>query len=213
MKNALVSSRSLIAVAVAAGSVLSAAAGDYDVTIDTSALIGNPSAPFSLDFQLNDGAGTGSNQNWAGVSLFNFGGGSATGSATIFGGAAGDLVSGISFHTTSAFNELYQAFTPGSTLSFHISLSETAPSTGTPDSFSFAILDQSLSNIPTTGIADTLLEVDITDAGAIATLGNSINGVTINATAVPEPYAAPVVALGLLGAFACVRRMKAARRA
>ena len=206
-------SRSLCATAILLSAALRATAAGYDVTIDTSALIGNPSAPFSLDFQLNDGAGTGSAQNFASITGFNFGSGNATGSASIFGGTAGDLVSGITFHTTSAFNELYQGFTPGNTLSFHVSLSETAPSTETPDSFSFAILDQSLSNIATTGIADTLLEVDLTDAGAIATLGNSIDGVSITATAVPEPYAAPVVAVGLLGAFACVRRMKAARRA
>ena len=52
---------------------------DMNVSLGTSALIGHPAGPFSLDFQLLDGAGTNDGNNTATLSQFVFGGGAPSG--------------------------------------------------------------------------------------------------------------------------------------
>jgi hypothetical protein len=58
---------------------------NYHVTVATSPLIGHPAGPFSLDFQLTDGSGLGDANNTATISNLSYGGGAATGSATLSG--------------------------------------------------------------------------------------------------------------------------------
>src|SRR5688572_23187323 len=72
----------------------------YRVSMDTSALVGHPAGSFFLDFQLNDGEGWGNGNNTAVLSNFTFGSGGATGSATTFGGASGDLWSAVTLTDT-----------------------------------------------------------------------------------------------------------------
>ncbi len=47
----------------------------YNVSLDTSSLIGNAAGPFSLDFQFNDGSGTNDGNNTVTLTNFAFGGG------------------------------------------------------------------------------------------------------------------------------------------
>ncbi len=187
---------------LASGLALSATtshAALYHVSINTAALVGNASGPFSLDFQLNSGD-TLSN-NTAVISSFTYGGGGAAfGAPSAFGGATGDLtLNSISLSDSSAFNEFYQSFTAGSTLDFDLNLSQNVDAGPTPDGFSFSILDSSLASIPTTGVGDTLLTMDINSAGLPAIADGSGTGAFsgISVTAVPEPSAA------LLGVLAC----------
>lgn len=183
---------------LAAGCVLGGStttnAAVYHITVDTSALSAPAvagSAPFSLDFQFNNGVLLGNNT--ATVSNFNFGGGSALGSATAFDGAAGSLGSSITFDNTSAFQELFQAFTPGSTLSFDISLTQNVDGL-TPDAFAFSILDNNTANIPTDAAFgdDTLLHADITTTDPLTLAQLNLASGTgdfadVKLTAVPEP--------------------------
>src|SRR5215831_4272177 len=107
----------------------------YDITMNTTPLIGHSASPFSVEFQLNDGSGTGDSNNTAILNDFLFNGGGPAGSPTLNGGANGNLTSGVTLTDHSFFNQFIQSFTPGSALSFRLSLSTNIDSGGTPDQF------------------------------------------------------------------------------
>ena len=105
----------------------------YQVTIQTSALNAaalSGDAPFGVEFQLNSGGSTASNN--VTISNFNLGGGTAsapayyTNTQSGAGTAAGNLSSQVTMSDSSAtpFNLFSQNFTPGSTLSFDVTLSD-----------------------------------------------------------------------------------------
>jgi len=147
----------------------------FKVTVDTRPLAGQttPPAPFSLEFQLNDGDGT--VNNTVTLSNFNFGaGGSASGSPATTGGASGNLASTVTLTDSSFFNEFIQGFTPSSTgpLSFLIDLTTNVEPT-TPDAFSFAIFDSSKTGLPTS-FFDVFLQIDITNPLTITTYASDL---------------------------------------
>src|SRR4051794_1904888 len=124
---------------------LCGAAAIYDISLDTSPLIGHTASPFSLAFQFNDGSGLGDGNNTSVLSAFQYGsGGSAAGSPILFGGASGSLTSGVTIVDNSFFNAFIQPFVPGSLLSFRLQTSTNLDVGGTPDEFSFSILDNTL---------------------------------------------------------------------
>ena len=231
------SSRRFLPVALTAAALLTfAAAGradtTYHVSLNTSSLttLASPPGPFSLDFQLIDG-GDPSN-NTATISNFNFGtGGSAPTDdlgASSNGTASGGLASGtISLADDALTNELYEAFTPGSSLTFDVTLTTNPePSaTSNPDAFTFSLLDGGLTAIPTLDptMADTLVAVDIADTPIVSTFATDPSRALSDGTATPAieaptavaaavPEASSFASLGLLlvglGAFAvrCTRR-------
>ena len=112
----------------------------FSVNMDTSTLVANIAEPFYIEFQLNDGSGTDYGNNTVNIVDFDFGGGSASGPATTMGGASGDLSTGVTITDNDFFNQFYQSFTPGNTLSFDVSLTTNLDAGGVPDQFSFAIL-------------------------------------------------------------------------
>ena len=213
MKNML-SSTSVTGLVAATGALLlaplaCATPGAYDITINTAPLIGQASGPFSLDFQLNDGSGSADANNMATIGGFFYFGGAATGSPAPSGGASGDLYGAVHLTETSAFNELYQGFTPGSTLTFHVSLTLNADAGVTPDVFSFGILDSSLFNIPTTASDSSLFTISIYGGSSIVTTASGTDlPVTVNVTPVPEPGFWAAASGGLLLAFGAWRRVR-----
>ena len=183
----------------------------YYVDINTASLVGNASGPFSLDFQLNDGSGLGDANNTATINNFTFGTGGATGTANLAGGAAGDLSGTVSLTDSTPFNEFYQAFNAGTELTFNVTLTRNSDAGPTPDSFAFAILDNSLNNLPTTGIGDTYLQVNLGPTPSITTGVSTSPAVTVSVAAVPEPDSLVWVSLGLM-AFGLWRRLGARLR-
>ena len=179
------------------------------ITLDTSSLIGHPAGPFYLDFQLNDGSGFGDGNNTAFVSAIDFGGGSAVaGTENAFGGVSGSLLSGLSLTDTSAFNECFQQFVPGASLTFDVHLT-TNVSGLVPDLFAFTILDADMYNIPTTSLgSDPLLSITLD--GASPTIA-TFSGTSI---AIPAPHVPDHASTGLLvvaafaGLVACGRRAR-----
>jgi hypothetical protein len=192
----------LAAMASLAASTAGAAA-IFDVNVNTTALVG--AGTFSIDFQFIDGSGSpiDLNNNTVSVTNFNFGTGGALGAPFLFNGAAGSLAAGVTLNDTQFFNEFTQDFNAGNFLSFRIQLTTNADPGGTPDEFSFAILDSSGFEIPTTGPASEFVGIAIdsdrpvplaygTAPGAAFTVPQpSVVGIS---AAVPEPGSAGTAA-------------------
>lgn len=210
---------SLVGVVAARADVVISDRGVFEVIVDTTSLMGHPSAPFFIEFQLNDGLGTGDTNNTALLSDFAFGGGSPVGTAMLTGGASGDLGSHVVIADDQFFNEFIQEFVPGNRLSFHVELSTAIDPGPQPDQFSFAILDCSLVEIPTLGPADALVVADIdADNPVVRSFAGDASRLTACAgeplpltapriPGAPEPGMACLIALGL--ATAALFRRKA----
>ena len=194
--------------AAAAATVTVRANSYYSVFVDTSELVGSLAGPFSLDFQLNDGSGWGDGNNTAALSNFKFGGGSAVSGATTSGGASGDLISGITItDSNSTLNEFYQGFLPGNWLSFNLSLSTNLDLDGTPDLFSFAILDGNLMNLATQSFgSDNFLEINIDSLTPSVATFASADGL-INAH-VPDTFNTGIYSAVLLVALVVLKRRR-----
>lgn len=180
----------LLAAALLSGTA--SGAGVYNVSVDTTFLIGNLSGPFTMAFQLTDGSGVGDGNNTVTIDNFDFGSGGPDGSPNYVGGASGDTATSIILTDTEFFNEFTQGFTPGNVLSFNVTLTLNPNSNDTPDQFSFAILDGSLAG-------DTLLAADLDPTNF------SIVGFSSDALSIPEPTitAIPEPATGWLALGAC----------
>jgi len=131
-------------------------------TLNTSSLISNPNAPFTLDFSFTDGSGIGDGNNAITLSKFALGTGSLTQSSISGGVTVNASPFSIALEDSSFFNDVQFTFVPDATFSFQLDATSNADS-GTPDTFTLAILDRNLNNIPTTnpnnGIA--FVEVDL----------------------------------------------------
>ena len=160
----------LAAIFVASGSVTAQAASvTVEFGLNTSSIVGL--GTFSLAFQLTDGSGTGDADNTVNLNNFNFGGGSASGAATLYGGAMGSAASGLTLtNSNSLLNAAIQGFVPGRELTFDATLTNNAD-TPFPDLFMLSILDPSGNGIPTFDSAnDSFLTVTLN--GTTVTLPN-----------------------------------------
>lgn len=121
----------------------------FNITLDTASLVGHPAGPFYVEFALTDGSGIGDANNTVTLSNFNLGGGSALGSPFLFGGASGSLATGVTITDTSFVSFFSEQFAPGLHLSFLLGLTSNDDAGGTPDGFTFFILDSSGVALPT----------------------------------------------------------------
>ena len=209
----ILNASSLLARAVLGMLVLCASAhatSQFRVTVNTSLLSGIPGlAPYALDFQFNNGSIL--NNNTVSVNNFQYNGGGAVGAPTLFGGVTGNIGSSVLFNNSAPFQEIFQTFTPGSSLRFDVLITAN-PDGVTPDAFAFAILDKNLNNIPTNGLGDALLLINVDNPGpgpqAFAGTG-AFSNVTTSSTPVPESgsYILLLTGLPLLG-FAARRKAK-----
>lgn len=175
------------------GGMNMARATTLDVTLDTSDLINNPAGPFYVEFQLNDGSGTNDGNNTATITNFLFGSGGPGLTLSTTGGASGSMDSAVTITDNSFFNQFYQVFDPGQTLSFIVSLTNEVDPGPQPDEFTFAILDCSKTEIPTTSPANALLSIDITATPVVQTYRGSPSGVLGCNSATGIPLPAPTV--------------------
>jgi len=175
----------------------------YEVSLDTSPLVTASSGPFSLDFQLLDGSGSGDANNTAVLNQLNFGiGGSAAGDPTVLGGATGDVSSAVTLTDSSFLNEFVQPFTPGDTLRFNLSVTNNQDIGDLTDQFAFALLDGNGTALPTFGPGNALLTVDLATGGLQTFSTSGPSSVSLNApavTVVPEPSAIAFLLTGCTG--------------
>ena len=191
-------------------SVVVAAPTVYNVSLNTSALVGQ--GTFNLDLQFNDGSGTADGNNSLTLNSFLFGGGSASGAPTLAGGASGTVGTSVSLTDSAFFNEFLQAFIAGSSLSFQLTLNSNLIDAGpTPDLFTLAILDSSFVGLPTLGPLGEFISITLDGRPTIAVYGTAANSpyaigapsVTgVSGVAVPEPSALWLAVIGLAGLVA-----------
>ena len=176
------------------------------ISLDTSALVSSAEGPFSIDYQFSDGSGTDDFNNVATLTNFDFGGGSPIGIPSTYG-FYGDLYSAVSLNDGVPVSEFTQNFAPGNTLDFDLNLTNNVDAGGTPDEFSFALLDGTGTEIPTTGPGDALMVIDIDSSNpTVQTFGTDLNrtDIALNAPsvtpiAVPEPTPLVLLGFGTLG--------------
>ena len=143
----------------------------YHVSLDASALTSSDAGPFTLDFQLTSGIVPDGARTQVMIENFTFGGGAATGSPTLVGGASGNLNSEVNLSTSSFLNDFQQGFVPQGLLQFDLCLmtDPANPARDPADGFSFAILDSTGTEIPTLGFfdigSDVLLSIDLDGSG------------------------------------------------
>jgi len=129
--------------------------------LPTNSIVGE--GTFSLAFQLVDGSGVGNADNTIKLFDFNFFGGSASGSPTLFGGASGDLATGLTLTNSDPFfNAAIQGFVPGQKITFDATYSNNLD-TPFPDLFLVSVLDPLGNGIPTLDtMYDSFLTVSLT---------------------------------------------------
>ena len=138
------------------------------VTIDTSALVNGGNGPYTLDLQFIEGDGGASGNNRITLSNFSLGGGSimtpavsTTGGVTVSSNPLSIVLVDSSF-----FQDVQFTFTPGSFLSFQFDSTSNVDVVA-PDTFTLAILDNTLTEIPTTNPngLNSFVEIDLPTMG------------------------------------------------
>jgi hypothetical protein len=186
------------------------------VSLNTAALIGNSSGPFTLDFQLVEGDGLSDSLNTVALSNFSLGGGTITTPASSTSGGVSVTATPfrLNMDESSFFADAEFLFTPGTMLSFQVDAT-TNIDTVAPDTFTFAIFDKNLNPVPTTNPNgfNTFLEIDLPTTGSgTQTISSSTDAtqtnirigaptVTPQTTVVPEPNSLALVASMIAGMY------------
>jgi hypothetical protein len=182
-------------------SIASAAPITYDVSVDTSSISGTAG---SLDFNFNPGPLV---TQSASAQILDFtSDGTLAGNPVLTGDVSGALTGTVTFDHGTAFNDYFEGFTYGSTLSFQISLY--GPALSSPDgtstsgsAFAFSMFSDAAGTIPalTTDTADGFaFTVGVSLDGTTPLTNSSAQTTVVPATApaIPEPSTLSLIAVG-----------------
>lgn len=175
----------------------------YDVSVNTSSISGIAG---SVDFQFNPGPLV---TQAASLQILNFtSNGTLAGGPVLTGDVAGTLPGTLTFDNGTAFNDYFEGFTYGSTLSFQASLY--GPALSAPDgtstsgsTFAFSMFSDAAGTMPaltadtTEGFAFT---IDVNLDGTTTVTNFSAQTTVVPATApptVPEPGTLVLMAVGI----------------
>jgi PEP-CTERM motif len=184
----------------------------YDVTVNTSSISGTTG---SLDFNFNPGSLV---TQSASLQILDFSSnGTLAGSPELTGDVSGALPGTLTFDNGTGFNDYFEGFTFGSTLSFDVSLY--GPALSSPDgtstsgsTFAFSMFSDAGGTTPTL-TSDTTdgfaFTVDVNLDGSTTVTNYSAETSVVAASgpvgAVPEPGNVALIGLGLVG-IGLVRR-------
>ena len=196
------------------------------ITLNTSTLAGG--GAYFLDFQLVDGGLTADGNGLAKLTDFSSSGLSFSLAQSYGAGVSGALPAGLTLTDTdpSGVDEFRQKFTAGpagsaSQLQFTLRLSPSGVDAGTPDTFSFAVLDGSGSALPTNGpTGGELVSSNFTSLAppldpayhTVSTAGSPNTPFLQPTFSAPVPEASSAVSLGLLGMLGLGGLLLARRR-
>jgi hypothetical protein len=190
-----------IALFLCLASAASAAPIIYDVSVDTSSISGTPG---SLDFNFNPGPLV---TQSASLQILDFtSDGTLAGSPMLTGDVAGTLPATLTFDNGAGFNDYFEGFTYGSTLSFQVRLY--GPALTSPDgtstsgsTFAFSMFSDAAGTMPalTTDATDGFaFTVDVNLDGTTTVSNFSAQTTVAPATpAVPDPGTLPLMAAGI----------------
>jgi hypothetical protein len=140
-----------------------ASQSSVQVSLTTTALVGNAAGPFSIGIALTDGSGFNAGDSTVRLSNIDFHGGAALGTPTVFGGTNGDLGTSVTLANSASFEFFSQGFSPGTKLTFTLTITAGTSHHDFPDRVTIFIFDGSGAPIATLAPAgDYFLGVDLT---------------------------------------------------
>jgi hypothetical protein len=184
-------------------SIASAGPITYNVTVDTSSVSGTAGA---LDFQFNPGPLV---TQAASLQILSFTSDGALAGNSVLTGDVADILPGtLTFNNGTAFNDYFEGFNYGSTLSFQVSLD--GPALSSPDgmsssgsTFAFSMFSDAAGTIPTlttNTAAGFAFTIDVNLDGTTTVTNYSAQTTVVPITgAVPEPSTLVLLGIGVIG--------------
>jgi hypothetical protein len=197
-------------------SIASAGPITYDVTVDTSSISGTAG---SFDFQFNPGPLV---TQAASLQILNFASNGALAANPVLTGNVNRTLPGtLTFDNGTAFNDYFEGFTYGSTLSFEVSLD--GPALTSPDgvsssgsTFAFSMFSDAAGTTPaltTNSAAGFAFTIDVNLDGTTTLANYSSQTMVVPITsAIPEPSTIALLGIGLIG-LGIMRRRRATKHA